>query len=402
MRLMYTTIFNEAKEILKCLESNGHKAYFVGGCVRDLILERDIGDIDIATSASPESIQQIFKNVIPVGLQHGTVIVRYNHQSYEVTTFRTDGEYSDQRHPDSVTFIQSIDQDLQRRDFTINALAMDKDGTIIDLFDGRRDLADKIIRAVGNGFERFQEDPLRIIRALRFSSQLGFWISGKTLDNMKLVKVEIETIAVERIKQEIEKLFAGEHVQKGVTYLKETRLHEHLPVFKNNQQLINQLPGKLKPVPSFGALIALFYYLNPQVTIRDWSSEWRCSNREKYEATDLSRSLYQFHKNGLSSWLLYELPEANYPAFVTLVNLLMNKPLVLKDLINLKNQLPIHTRQDLAVDGNDVKQWFPERNSGPWIKEVLNAVEFAVVSEEVNNDKNDLKEWIKWNPTATN
>ncbi|WP_174613584.1 CCA tRNA nucleotidyltransferase [Virgibacillus ihumii] len=399
---MQITFFDEAKEILERLESYNHKAYFVGGCVRDMILGRNIGDVDIATSASPESVQEIFDNVIPVGLQHGTVIVRHNRQSYEVTTFRTDGEYSDQRHPDSVTFIQSIDEDLQRRDFTINALAMDRDGTIIDLFQGKNDIAKKVIRTVGNGFERFQEDPLRIIRALRFSSQLGFSISDDTLDNMKLVKQEVETIAVERIKQEVEKFFAGKHVQRGIDYLKETQLDYHLPVFRHYHHLIHKLPDRLTPVPSFGAVTALFHYLKPEITIQYWSSQWKCSNREKRAANDLIRALHQFNHSGMNSWLVYCLPAACYPSFVILINLLMDKHAVLNDIMKWESILPIHSRQELVIDGNDVKQLFPDRSSGPWIKDVLNAVEFAVVTGKVNNNKKDLKEWIKWNPTAIN
>ncbi|MFD2751829.1 CCA tRNA nucleotidyltransferase [Virgibacillus siamensis] len=399
---MDLSIFDEAKEILERLESYNHKAYFVGGCVRDMILGRKIGDIDIATSAAPELVQQIFENVIPVGIQHGTVIVRHNRQSYEVTTFRTDGKYSDQRHPDSVTFIQSIDEDLRRRDFTINALAMDKDGEIIDLFRGRKDIADRVIQTVGNGYERFEEDPLRIIRALRFSSQLGFTISELTMANMKNLKHEIEGIAVERIKQEFAKFFAGEHVQSGIAYLKEMQLDHYLPVFRNHRELIHELPDGLTPVPSFGALIALFHYLAPQITIQDWSSQWKCSNKEKRVAIDLTLALRQYNKNGLDSWLVYCLPAACHSSIVVLINLLLDERVELNDFLRLNSNLPIHSRQELAINGHDIKQLFPSRNGGPWIKNILNAVEFAVVTGKVDNDKNDLKEWIKWNPTATN
>src|SRR5690625_1954927 len=140
--------FKKAKPIIDQIEKHGYKAYFVGGCVRDYLLKHDIGDIDIATSASPEDIIRLFSTVIPVGIEHGTVIVRHDHESYEVTTFRVDGTYSDHRHPDSVKFIDQIDYDLQRRDFTINAIAMDKNGQILDLFDGQKDISQKIIRTV--------------------------------------------------------------------------------------------------------------------------------------------------------------------------------------------------------------------------------------------------------------
>ena len=132
---MLPEAFLQAIPVLEHIEKHQHKAYFVGGCVRDYLLKRPIGDIDIATSASPSFIQKIFPKVIPVGIEHGTVIVRHNHESFEVTTFRIDGDYTDKRHPDSVVFIDNIDKDLERRDFTINALAMDLNGNMIDLFD---------------------------------------------------------------------------------------------------------------------------------------------------------------------------------------------------------------------------------------------------------------------------
>src|SRR5690625_1102682 len=134
---MLTKSFLAGIEIIEKLESHHHQAFFVGGCVRDLLLDRPIGDIDIATSASPEKVQQIFNKVIPVDIEHGTVIVRHDHLSFEGSNLRVDGKYTDQRHPDEVEFINTIDKDLERRDFTINALAMDKEGKIVDLFDGK-------------------------------------------------------------------------------------------------------------------------------------------------------------------------------------------------------------------------------------------------------------------------
>src|SRR5699024_8265181 len=150
------------------------EAYFVGGCVRDVLLNRPITDIDITTSATPDRIQNIFPKVIPVGIEHGTVIVRHEKQSYEVTTFRVDGTYSDHRHPDSVQFIRQLDGDLKRRDFTINALAMNKKGKVIDLFSGQKDIENKMIRTVRKDIKRFTVYPWRIILALCISTQIAF------------------------------------------------------------------------------------------------------------------------------------------------------------------------------------------------------------------------------------
>ncbi|HLQ72149.1 MAG TPA: CCA tRNA nucleotidyltransferase, partial [Bacillota bacterium] len=226
--------FSKAIKVIQHIEKKGFNAYFVGGCVRDLIIGRPVGDIDIATSAKPFDIQHIFRKVIPVGIEHGTVIVRWEGDSFEVTTFRLENTYSDQRHPDNVTFVQTIDQDLKRRDFTMNAIAMDKTGNIVDPYGGKKDIEHRQIRAVGNGYDRFHEDPLRIIRAVRFSSQLGFTIEKHTLNDMLKVRDQIRHLAVERLTVEITKLFAGDFIDKGMSYLNKTRILNELPIFKEH------------------------------------------------------------------------------------------------------------------------------------------------------------------------
>ena len=175
---------SQVLEILKKFENAGHEAYIVGGCVRDMLLGREPKDWDICTSAEPKQVIGLFgiKNVYLTGLKHGTVTVlpRFENNAYipmtgyEVTTFRVDGGYSDGRHPDSVSFTKSIKEDLARRDFTINAMAYNPKTGLIDPFDGQKDLTMKIVKCVGNPVDRFKEDALRILRALRFSSQLGF------------------------------------------------------------------------------------------------------------------------------------------------------------------------------------------------------------------------------------
>ena len=162
--------------ILKTLEDAGFAACFVGGCVRDTLLGRPVHDWDVTTSALPEEIMALFPRCIPTGIKHGTVTVLLNGESFEVTTFRRDGAYHDGRHPDGVVFVPNLTEDLARRDFTINAMAMHLDGSITDCFDGKADLKRGIIRCVGDPERRFREDALRMLRALRFSAQLGFQI----------------------------------------------------------------------------------------------------------------------------------------------------------------------------------------------------------------------------------
>lgn len=391
--------FTPGKEIITKLESHGYEAFFVGGSVRDLLLERSIGDIDIATSASPTAVQQIFNKVIPVGIAHGTVVVRFKQESFEVTTFRVDGKYTDQRHPDEVKFIHTVDEDLQRRDFTINALAMNKDGGIIDLFNGQSDLKKKVIRTVGNGYERFREDPLRIIRALRFSSQLGFTIGQDTLQNMIEVKSQIENLAVERITNEFTKLFAGDYVESGIEYLKRTGIYRHLPIMSAHPYLLYQLPAPFRPLHSFGEVIALLHFLDTEISVSSWVKAWKCSNKIKQEATQLVNALHYYMENKLDKWLIYELDVAYYHGFTRLIHMIQpNDYPLLSDMKQLASSLPILSRKDLALKGNDLLALFPFAGKGAWIKETIARMEKAVIFGKTANTKYDLKEWIKCNP----
>ena len=169
---MKLTIPSNAEKILQVLNENGHEAYVVGGCVRDSILDRNPNDWDITTSASPYQVKELFPRTIDTGLQHGTVTVMMDKEGYEVTTYRVDGEYEDGRHPKQVTFTSSLEEDLKRRDFTINAMAYHPKEGLVDLFHGMDDMRNKIIRCVGDPLERFHEDALRIMRAVRFRHSL--------------------------------------------------------------------------------------------------------------------------------------------------------------------------------------------------------------------------------------
>lgn len=192
-------------EILKTLENAGFEACFVGGCVRDTLLGRPVHDWDIATAALPAQTMQLFPRCIPTGIQHGTVTVLLGAEGYEVTTFRKDGAYHDGRHPDAVVFVPSLQEDLARRDFTINAMAMHADGDIIDCFGGREDLQNGILRCVGDPDRRFREDALRMLRAWRFSAQLGFSVEEETRRAIEKNAPLCRALSKERLGQEAEK-----------------------------------------------------------------------------------------------------------------------------------------------------------------------------------------------------
>ena len=203
-----------AKEIIDCLQEAGYPAYIVGGCVRDSLLGRTAHDYDITTSANPEEMKQVFQKypVYETGIKHGTLTISSCGEYYEVTTFRSDGQYSDNRHPDTVRFVKDIREDIRRRDFTMNALAYnDKDG-LVDLVSGMRDIKNRVIRCVGVPDERFKEDALRILRALRFSAVFGFSIEPKTERAIHRNKELLANIAKERIHDELVKMLMGRNI----------------------------------------------------------------------------------------------------------------------------------------------------------------------------------------------
>ena len=210
---MKMNIPEPARKIIDRLNEHGYEAYVVGGCVRDMILKREPGDWDITTSARPEQVKALFTRTLDTGIQHGTVTIMVGKEGYEVTTFRVDGDYTDGRHPDTVTFTPSLEEDLKRRDFTINAMAYNHNTGLVDIFGGREDIEGKVIRCVGNPTERFTEDALRILRAIRFSAQLGFEIEDATRQAITEIAPNLIHVSKERIQVELTKLLLSDRPQ---------------------------------------------------------------------------------------------------------------------------------------------------------------------------------------------
>lgn len=201
----------EAQEILEKLNAHGYEAYIVGGCVRDSLLEKEPEDWDITTSAKPEEVKSVFGRTIDTGIQHGTVTIMRGKTGYEVTTYRIDGKYEDGRHPKTVEFTSNLKEDLKRRDFTINAMAYSPREGLIDIFGGVRDLQAGTIRCVGTAADRFTEDALRMLRALRFSAQLGFKIEENTWHSIKTIGPNLARVSKERVQTELTKLLLSSH-----------------------------------------------------------------------------------------------------------------------------------------------------------------------------------------------
>lgn len=197
--------------IIQTLQQNNYEAYAVGGCVRDAMLHRIPQDWDITTSATPEQVKALFSHTIDTGIEHGTVTVMLEHEGYEVTTYRIDGEYEDSRHPKEVVFTGNLVEDLKRRDFTINAMAYNEEYGLVDEFDGVSDLERGVIRCVGDPMERFTEDALRMLRAVRFAAQLGFVIDEPTKEAIRKLAPTIQKVSAERIQVELIKMLMSDH-----------------------------------------------------------------------------------------------------------------------------------------------------------------------------------------------
>lgn len=213
-------ITEKIRNFSSIFEKNGFKLYIVGGAVRDYLLSIENEDFDFTTDAKPEQVIKLFKKTIPTGIKHGTVTVLFHGESFEVTTFRSEADYLDGRHPNTVNFVRNLEEDLKRRDFTINALAADtNDGKIIDYHDGLKDLKKKIIRAIGDPCQRFEEDGLRTMRACRFVSKLDFELEEKTFLAMIEKKDNIKNVSYERIRDELYKLIKGKAPRKGLELL---------------------------------------------------------------------------------------------------------------------------------------------------------------------------------------
>lgn len=217
------------KELSSIFNSNGFSLYLVGGAVRDYLLGKPNHDYDFTTDATPEEVKKMVRRTIDTGIKHGTVTVLFKGESFEITTFRTEGDYSDGRHPDSVCFVRSLEEDLKRRDFTINAMAADlTSGEIIDLHGGIEDLKNGVIRAIGIPEERFREDALRMMRAARFSSKLGFDIEENTQKAMSALSANITLVSKERIREEFFRLIDSPHPRKGIETMMDSGLMDIL------------------------------------------------------------------------------------------------------------------------------------------------------------------------------
>ncbi|HLQ75203.1 MAG TPA: CCA tRNA nucleotidyltransferase, partial [Alloiococcus sp.] len=391
-QLTLTEEFKQALPVFERLTETGYEAYFVGGSVRDALLGLPVNDVDIATSARPEEVKALFEKTVDIGIEHGTVLVMEGDNHYEITTYRTESTYKDFRRPDSVSFVRSLKEDLKRRDFTINAIAIDKEGNITDLFNGIEDLNKKIIRAVGDPNERFHEDALRMMRAVRFAAQLGFEIDDNTLEATKEQVPLLEKIAVERINIEWIKLLTSKARKRGLEAVIETKLYEYCPELANKKMALVYLANGEKRIDSeriaWSLLLYYIRYMQPrayQENIASFLRQWKTSNQMIEDVKTIVLGMEERLKTKtLDPYLIF-----NYGLDLSLdveealshVNKELSNP---EKVVTIYTELPIHSRDDLDLSGHDLMTHFAKK-PGPWLGEAITLAEEKVIRKEWPN-----------------
>ena len=381
---------NEALEFVNLIKDNGFQAYLVGGCVRDFLLGIEPLDYDVTTSALPSQIIDIFSNckIIPTGIKHGTVTVIYKNIPFEVTTFRTDGLYLDNRHPDSVNFTNELKDDVSRRDFTINSICFDDE--VVDYYNGIEDLNNKIIKSVGDPLVRFEEDALRIIRALRFSVKLGFDIDSNTSNAIHEKKHLLNNVSIERINSEMDKMFM---------YNCEIIVKKYYDIFEvifphlrndDKEYIINNISKYVgEPILCY----SLFFKSVSEKEFNNLIKKYHYSNNNirlikllNYAKIDIKNDVISIKK------LLKNYDSYDIILYTKYHDLFMkNYDEVVKTLKKANNEC--HSLDMLAVNGNDLIAigFKPGKN----IKETLNYLLDLVIEEKVENDFDSLINLIK-------
>lgn len=440
---MNIIIPKDVEKIIERLNSAGYEAYVVGGCVRDSIMEKTPHDWDICTSATPEVVKSLFSHTTDYGMKHGTITVFADKEGYEITTFRAETDYSDHRHPDTVEFVADLKSDLSRRDFTINALAYNNESQLIDMFNGLDDIRNQMIRCVGNADERFKEDALRILRALRFAATLGFDIEDKTSEAIHYNVHLLKYIAEERKRDELMKLLGGNYTTKILLEYSDV-IAEVIPEIQlcvgfnqNNryhcydvyEHMVHAVENGITPIEKFALLIhdigkphcytedkkGGHFYGHPAISeeiAKDVVNHLKFDNDSKKAVLELVKyhdiEIPVTKKSVLK--LLNRLGEERALQLmdIKLADILAHAPGTQDALIEkwkIFNRLlgevlvegNCFSRKNLAVNGNDIKALGV--SEGPEIGRIIQTLMGEVMSEQLANEKevllnraNELKE----------
>jgi tRNA nucleotidyltransferase (CCA-adding enzyme) len=327
---------------------------------------------------------------VDIGTEHGTVLVLMNGEPIEVTTYRTESTYTDHRRPDEVHFVKSLQEDLRRRDFTMNALAMTKDGELIDLFDGKADMTNRMIKAVGNASDRFKEDALRMFRAVRFTAVLDFDIEEKTLEAIRDNAEQIRYISVERIKVEMDKLFSGDNPINAFRSIQNTGLNSYLPLFPTDIEKLNQTVPFKSAIEGWACFMIAGNFSASEITRAYKMSKaekgFLSSVKEAYtNRMERQFTIDDYYQNELAVLIITE----------KLFRLLHNngETIAAVEIKQVKQSLPIQSTADLTVDGRILMEWTGQ-SGGRWIGEWITKIEKAVLHGTCKNEPNDIKGWF--------
>lgn len=357
-------------KILKFLQyiyDYGYEAYVVGGYVRDSLLDIESSDIDITTNATPMELKNIFPDIKISQDTYGSGSLIFDKVKYEITTYRKDSNYSDNRHPSEIKYINSLFEDLKRRDFTINTICLDKDGNIVDLLNGINDLKKKIIVTVEDPDISFKEDSLRILRAIRFATLLEFEISNKVKESIKKNKELLKDLSYTRKKEELDRIFTSKNVMNGITLLKELDLLDVLEI--NN----------LDRVKDYSDINGIWAMINPK------NYTFNNSLKEIIEKTNIV-----YEKDNLDKFVLYE--------YGLYVNVLagINKGLSNKSINEVYVNMPIHNRSEIDIDGTIISNTL-NRKPGSYINVIYKDLENKILNNELENNKDKIIEYISNN-----
>jgi len=359
-------VLDSALKLLNKIEDRGFKAYIVGGFVRDYLLGINSNDIDICTNAKPKDIRDIFKDKCLPNEEYGSVTVIVKNIRYEITTFRREHSYINDRKPDNFEFIDDLHEDLKRRDFLINTICIDKHGNVLDILNGKKDLNSKIIHAVGNSYDRFTEDAFRILRAVRFATTLKFELSEDIKKSILETKNLLKNISYERKREELDKIFTNSNVLYGVDLLLELGLDDILDI------------PNLKNVKNFDDLVGVWAQLDVS------RSTYRFTTNEKDLINGIKTVL---EMDNYDSYTLYK-----YGLYVNSVAAGI-KGLDKKKVTRIYNDLPIHSKSDIMVDGNDILNVL-DKKPGKFLRLIMDDIEKKILYSEIDNNREILLKYV--------
>ncbi len=373
---------SNAQMVLRILKKHGYEGYIVGGAVRDHILKQPLSDIDITTNAKPYQVAKMFETK-PTGIKYGTVTALFRDETFEITTYRFDGPYEDGRHPMQVTYAETVQDDVARRDFTINGLLMDENLEIIDFVDGIEDINAKMIRCIGDPYLRFNEDALRMLRAIYFQSKLGFQITKETREAIFDVKDKLQSVAMERVLTELLKILKGKYLKRAMKTMITTEIYKILPGLEKGILYVSELDE----MPFVDVFFSLCFALNKGIV----PSKWPFSNKQRHRfqiAAKLANSKTEFDSVDLYTYGI------DLCLLAARVNYMLNRGKIMQNELMEKYQnLPIQSELDLKLKPYDMIE-ITGKKAGAWLKEIQQKMVLGILSEALQNDKETLKAFL--------